>query len=252
MPQVPTRQLADFPQLPNVPTRLGGRRAVGERNFSVGSYVVPWRQRLRLASFKDEPFYVDQQGRSSGRRTVVHEYPKRDLPYSEDMGRHALRYQMTGYLIQAPLDPRDNKKTIYIAGMPRDYDVARDALERVLMAPSPGRLLDPYNPRLSIAGAQMYGNLSLPLYGASPLLFMCEKYTIIESREKGGFCQLEMSFVEAGIPGQFAPMMDTSAQVSSAANNATAAAADQTNNLQRQQGIEELKRQMLLQQQTPR
>jgi hypothetical protein len=34
-----------------------------------------WRSRLRIASFKGAPFYVDQQGRSSGRRTVVHEYP---------------------------------------------------------------------------------------------------------------------------------------------------------------------------------
>src|SRR5262245_63926958 len=106
-----------------------------------------WRKRLQMASFKGAPFYVEQQGRSSGRRTVVHEYPKRDLPYAEDMGRHALRYQMTGYLIQAPLNPRDPNKTTYIGGMPRDYDVARDNLERVLMAPSPGRLLDPYNPR---------------------------------------------------------------------------------------------------------
>lgn len=61
-----------------------------------------WRARLRVAKFKGAPFYVDQQGRSSGRRTVVHEYPKRDIPYAEDMGRHALRYQITGYLIQAP------------------------------------------------------------------------------------------------------------------------------------------------------
>lgn len=236
MATIPTRTLEVGGALTISPdralqTRLT-RLPTGERHFTVGPYFFPWRQRLRLASFKRQPFYVDQQGRSSGRRTVVHEYPKRDLPYAEDMGRHALRYQMTGYLIQAPLNPRDPNKNIYLAGMPRDYDVARDNLEAVLMNPSPGPLLDPYNPRLQIAGAQMYGNLSLPLYGTFPLLFMCDKYTIIESREKGGFCQLEMSFVEAGIPGQAAPMVETSSSVVSTANNATAAAGAAANQQQ--------------------
>jgi hypothetical protein len=183
-----------------------------------------WRQRLRLASFKNQPFYVEQQGRSSGRRTVLHQYPKRDLPYAEDMGREALRYQITGYLIQAP---NYNESNYYGNStgniMSSNYDDARDRLEAALMEKSPGRLLDPYNPRLILTG---YG-------GQGPLLFMCERYTIIEARQKGGFCQLEMAFVEAGIPGSSnAPMINTVAKVAATSDAATAAAADQANQLQ--------------------
>jgi len=165
-----------------------------------------WRRRLRRASFKGMPFYVEQQGRTSGRRVVTFEYPKRDVPFTEDMGRHAMRYQMTGYLVQAPRNPlgMEFSDVNYAppgldynsdAGlMPRDYDLARDNLEMVLFSPGPGVLNDPYNPRLSLPG-----------YGNRQVLWYCERYTIIEQKEKGGFCMLEMSFVEAGTPGNNLP-----------------------------------------------
>jgi hypothetical protein len=209
--------------LPTLPSTRAQRVVFNPKRFS-------WRIRLRLASFKGAPFYVEQQGRSSGRRTVLHQYPKRDLPYAEDMGREALRYQITGYLIQAPTDPSRSGPAYEIYhGMPRDYDNARDLLESKLMEKSPGRLLDPYNPNLQIAGATMYGG---PLGTTNPLLFMCERYTIIESREKGGFCQVEMAFVEAGIPGNMSPMWNTANAVTTTSNAATNAVAEQTNQKQ--------------------
>jgi hypothetical protein len=183
-----------------------------------------WRRRLRTAKFKGRPFYVDQQGRSSGRRVVVFEYPKRDIPFSEDMGRHAIRYQVTGYLIQAPKDPvKNDDANYYYHEMYRDYDLNRDALEAALMSPGPGTLQDPYNPRMSLPGystgqtsgtptndswqaylANLEGTTS-PISniqgGGGGLQFMCERYSIIEQKDKGGFCTIEMSFVEAGIPG---------------------------------------------------
>jgi hypothetical protein len=233
MPQVPTRYPPPRPVAstnhipvqnkwlrPGDPLPALGPRVTGTRLSSVGPYKFAWRQRLRMASFKSAPFYVEQQGRSSGRRTVLHQYPKRDLPYAEDMGREALRYQITGYLIQAPTNPASSRPTdLNYLGMDRDYDVARDFLESKLMEKSPGRLLDPYNPWLG----------SLTGYpGQGPLLFMCERYTIIESRQKGGFCQLEMAFVEAGIPGSSnAPMISTAVIVANAANAAVRAAANQ-------------------------
>lgn len=179
-----------------------------------------WRARLQIASFKSQPFYVDQQGRSSGRRTVVHQYPKRDLPYAEDMGREAMRYQITGYLLMAPNWTASN--TYY--GMLSNYDEARDALEAALLSKSPGKLVDPYNPRLQMTG---YG-------AAGPLLFMCERYTISESRERGGMCTLEMSFVEGGIPGNTYVTSDTIGAVNQAADNANNAAASETNAEQKQ------------------
>src|SRR5215469_10700811 len=156
-----------------VPSR--GVTPPGSRNPGVplsGSIMAnpnnpAWRRRLRRAKFKGVAFYVEQQGRSSGRRTVVFEYPKRDIPYAEDMGRHAIRYQMTGYLIQAPT------KDIQYGPMWSDYSYQRDLLESALLSPGPGVLEDPYNPTLAWAG-----------YGNAAVMFMCERYSIIEQREK--------------------------------------------------------------------
>jgi DNA circularisation protein len=197
-------------------------------NPATGEIVDPrnprWRRKLRIASFKGAPFYVDQQGRSSGRRTVLHQYPKRDIPYAEDMGREAMRYQITGYLIMAPnwtvAEFYPNKPS---SSMYSNYDDARDLLERQLVSKSPGRLLDPYNPNLALVGYGM---------GTGPLLFMCERYTIVEQREKGGYCSLEMSFVEAGIPGNQIQFQNTAAAVSNAADAASAATAAQVNQQQ--------------------
>src|SRR5215831_4453292 len=87
----------------SLPSRQAGTISVpGRVGISADPRNVAWRRRLQRASFKGVHFYVEQQGRSSGRRTVVFEYPKRNMPFTEDMGRHAMRYQMTGYLIQAP------------------------------------------------------------------------------------------------------------------------------------------------------
>ena len=58
----------------------------------------PWRDAMLPATFRGVEFHVELDTRASGRRTVVHEYPKRDLPYSEDMGRAAIRFSFTGYL----------------------------------------------------------------------------------------------------------------------------------------------------------
>jgi hypothetical protein len=188
-----------------------------------------WRRKLRLASFKGQPFYVDQQGRTSGRRTVVHQYPKRDLPYSEDMGREAIHYAMTGYLIMAP---NYNKSDFYGGGgwldgvrMPSNYDDARDNLETALLDGGPGRLVDPYSPRLMAGGYSA---------GGAAMQFMCEKYTITESRERGGYCVVEMSFVEYGSPGQMQSMINTAYTVATASNSATAAAASAGDNWQQQ------------------
>lgn len=42
---------------------------------------------LRPASFRGVPFHVSTADLSAGRRTQVHEYPQRDNPWAEDLGR---------------------------------------------------------------------------------------------------------------------------------------------------------------------
>lgn len=55
--------------------------------------------RLRKASYDGVSFEVSSSEVSFGRRTVTHEYPQRDTPYTEDLGRLKRTFQITGFVI---------------------------------------------------------------------------------------------------------------------------------------------------------
>jgi prophage DNA circulation protein len=64
---------------------------------AISDFHNPWRDMLmQQASFRGVVFHVETGARLSGRRTVVHEYPKRNDPYAEDMGRAARRFHFQG------------------------------------------------------------------------------------------------------------------------------------------------------------
>jgi hypothetical protein len=148
---------------------------------------APWRLQLLPATFNGVVFHVEHQGRSGGRRVVLHEYPKRNTPYAEDMGRSAFRYQVTGYLIGP------------------SYNVTKRALISALDNSEGGVLVDPYL--------------------AEPLNCICERYTVSETRERGGYCAFEMSFVELGSPGNTPEQINTKTQTQGAAQDTGASAA---------------------------
>lgn len=50
---------------------------------------MAWKHELRPASFRGVPFLVESSDQKLGRRAVQTEYPGRDEPYPEDMGRRA-------------------------------------------------------------------------------------------------------------------------------------------------------------------
>lgn len=129
----------------------------------------PWREILlsQPASFAGVVFHVEQGGRVSGRRTVLHQYPKRELPYAEDMGRHAIRFSLSGYLIYRPNNP------LY------DYTSQRTRLYNALEKPEADTLIH-------------------PVFAPGGMQVMVERYTMTEMRERGGFTQFDMQFVEAG------------------------------------------------------
>ncbi|MEG2173148.1 MAG: phage tail tape measure protein [Desulfovibrionaceae bacterium] len=56
-------------------------------NVRTGQLMAYWRYTLRKASFRGVEFEVESRDTSGGRRLVVHEYPRRDEAYPEDMGR---------------------------------------------------------------------------------------------------------------------------------------------------------------------
>jgi prophage DNA circulation protein len=196
-------------------------------NIILQPNTPPWRKRLRTASFKGALFHVEQQGRSSGRRIVEHEYPRRDMPYAEDMGRHALRYQMTGYVIQYPANWRATDLAGRQAemsrqdpkGFPVDYMLARDQLCAKLDNPSPGKLIDPYNPDLTY----------LTEYNGQEMLFYCERYAMSEARERGGVATFEMNFVEAGIPGNTSVTTNTAGTVQNSGSAMSSTVAEALN-----------------------
>lgn len=57
-----------------------------------------WMASLWPASYRGVPFWVERDGEAGGRRLVVHEFPKRDDPFVEDMGEKRRDFEITGYL----------------------------------------------------------------------------------------------------------------------------------------------------------
>jgi prophage DNA circulation protein len=131
----------------------------------------PWRDALLPASYKGAEFHVEAMSEDSGRRLVVHEFPKKERPYTEDMGRMAMTFTVRGYIVQYV---RDTAYPIF----QRDYRIARDLLRNVLDAGGPGRLQLP-----SIAS----------------VICACDRYRLTEEEKLGGYCTFDMAFVEQGV-----------------------------------------------------
>jgi len=148
-----------------------------------------WRDELLPASFRGAEFHVESESIESGRRIVTHEFPKKELPYAEDMGRRAVTVEVRGYIIAYPFDIDPN--SLY----QRDYRVARNKLRMVLDLGGPGVLQLP----------------TLP-----PITVVCPRYRLSEDKKAGGFCTFDMSFVEFGeAPLQYVPNAQTNLLIKS-------------------------------------
>lgn len=51
------------------------------------------------ASFRGVKFWVESSDVSAGRRTVTHQFPQRDKPYTEDLGRAAREYNIEAFVL---------------------------------------------------------------------------------------------------------------------------------------------------------
>jgi len=160
----------------------------------------PWRKLLKTpASWRGVIFNVETGAKLSGRRTVVHEYPKKDQPYAEDMGQQAQRFHFSGYLVYRPGNP------FYV------YTQQRELLVRALDADGPGALIHP-----------------VFTFGKA-LQCMCERYSMVENRQRGGFTEFDMQFVELGQPGNLVAIKDTTAAVTDGATSTEKSAVDNFN-----------------------
>ncbi|UPG86859.1 DNA circularization N-terminal domain-containing protein [Luteibacter aegosomatis] len=64
---------------------------------------MSWFDELQQASFRGVPFAVLGGEARFGRRVAVHEYPLKDRPYVEDLGRSTRRIGLVGFLIEDSL-----------------------------------------------------------------------------------------------------------------------------------------------------
>lgn len=113
----------------------------------------------RSASFRGVTFEVKDRSFTSGRRTQVHEYPNKDTPYTEDIGKKAQSFQVQAFVIG------DN------------YAARRDALIRACEREGSGILIHPD-----------YGTKNVN----------CDGITVKESSEQRRMAVIDMTFIEAG------------------------------------------------------
>lgn len=64
---------------------------------------------LRPASFRGVAFEVNGADFGAGRRVQVHEYPQRDAPYTEDLGRATREVSVEGFLVGADYIEQANR-----------------------------------------------------------------------------------------------------------------------------------------------
>lgn len=145
----------------------------------------PWRDNLLPASYDGNEFFVDVGSRESGNRLVVHQFPKKDQPYTENMGRRPIEFRVRGYVIQNSRQP--------------DYRPARDALQD----------------RLEQGMAGKAGQLQLPTM--RPMSMLIQTYRLTEEERLGGYCVFDMHFIEAGT-SPFKPTASPQAQLTQKAN----------------------------------
>lgn len=122
---------------------------------------MPWSDRIgeAMATFRGIEIYLDRTSQTPGRRVEVHEYPLRDEPYAEDLGRNKREWQIEGFLIGP------------------DYDLARQRLVDAAETPGAGELVHPY-----------YGTHQVVLVGGM---------RIRESTREGGIARVSFTVVRA-------------------------------------------------------
>lgn len=148
---------------------------------------------LLPASFRGVPFAVRRDDMQGGRRLAVHEYPGRDDPWAEDMGRRGRRWRFSAFLVTN--DP------VYAGG---PIALQRALLLAALEAKGPGTLTHPTQGLLKVA---------------------VEGFTLSNALEAGSYCELELVFAEAGKQTFPSILVNTGSKVLTSANLAKLALA---------------------------
>lgn len=148
---------------------------------------MAWRDSLRTASFRGVSFQIEAAGHEGGRRIALHEFPQRDTPYAEDLGRKARLTNIEAFVIGP------------------NYMVGRDALIGALDAAGAATLVHPYLGALSV---------------------VVDRYRLMETTDEGGLARFSISFLESGRQTFPTAILDTAYVVSEAVLSAVAMVED--------------------------
>ncbi len=139
----------------------------------------------RKASFRGVEFEVTARSWSSGRRIQTHEYPNKDTPYSEDLGKKAESYPVSAFIIGA------------------DYQEKRDALRKACLQEGPGTLVHPD-----------YGSISV----------ICESISVKDDYGSQRMSVIDLVFIEAGEQAIPETSIDYAGQIETSAFDLTSSA----------------------------
>lgn len=114
---------------------------------------------LLQAQFRGVPFWIDRAAMTAGRRTVIHEYPLRDKPFVEDLGRATRTITLTAFVVG------------------RDYVEQATKLLAAVEEPGSGQLVHPW-----------LGEMTVTATAASTLTF----------DDRLGYAAITLTFTESG------------------------------------------------------
>ena len=121
---------------------------------------MSWIDNLQDASLRGVPFKVDEDEATFGRRVQVHEYPNRDKPWAEDMGRATRRFSVQAYLVGD------------------DYFEQRNRLIEAVEKPGSCTLVHPF-----------YGEMTVTV---------TDEVRVSHTKDEGRMCRVSFSFIESG------------------------------------------------------
>lgn len=145
---------------------------------------------LLPATFRGAPFAVMSDEMLSGRRVALHQYPGRDEPWAEDMGREARRWRFRGFIVTGDV--------VFLGG---PIQLQRALLLAALERKGPGLLT---HPTLGVL------NVSVT------------RFSLGQDLGAGRMSSLDIEFVESGKKSA-GSLLSSSSGVLTAANLCTAA-----------------------------
>ncbi len=131
--------------------------------------MTTWKDGLLPASFKGVPFFIDASDVKSGRKSVTHQYPKREISFTEDLGKKPREFSIDALVIGD------------------DYFIKRDGLLQACESPDAGILVHAY---------------------LGSVRAICQSVSVRESASDGRLARFSMTFVETGEPLYPKPRFD--------------------------------------------